>query len=198
MLADLKHRSYPQAPSDVLEAAMAERLAAVAERGLLANWPDDVIALVNGVPITKADVRAAKRERHARNLARKRNPVEPVWRPAFITVFDNGPIFPYGGKWTGIQTHKHYWTVERQGDQERLRLRLLIMRAFPLGYLPTLAFYALWQEAFMRQYHHPVAYRPTRHGRVVAWALVRGHDILELRAVRPSISQEILFQMGRT
>ena len=157
---------------------------ATSPRGFLALWPDDVIAVVNGERYTISDKLRAKRERNAHNLANKRRPTEPELKPAFITVFDNGPIIPYGGKWTGIQTHKRYWTVERQGNRDDLQM--MIMQAFPLGLLPDLYFYREWQEAFMHEYHHPVPHREKRHGQVVAWLLLDAGRIIDVYAWRPN------------
>ena len=67
------------------------------KRGLLSLWPNDVIAVVNGEPVTKADVLHAKRKRQARRLEAIRRCTTPQIKPCFVWVFDNGPVIPYGG-----------------------------------------------------------------------------------------------------
>lgn len=148
---------------DDLTAVQAERLseAIASPRGLLALWPADVIAVINGQPITVADKLHAKRERNARNLARKRELPEVVVRPCFVWVFDNGPVIPYGGKWTYIRTLRQSWCIDRRHDAPEWRLKT--METFPCGFLPLLLNYRRWQAAFLQWYH-----RPTRKNTLIA------------------------------
>lgn len=168
MLADTRRRTnHPL--DDLDEDTMRRRLEKICNspRGLLALYPPDVIAIINGEPYTIADRLRAKREKNNRCLACKRMP-DNITLPAHIHVFDNGPICLFGGMWTHIQVNprRRSWTVERVGRKDDLQM--MIMRAFPLGYLPSLSFYRQWQEAFMVAYRYSDTHR-TRHGRVVAW-----------------------------
>lgn len=129
-------------------------------RGFLSNCPPDVVAIINGQPITRTDILRGKQERQARRLAQNRQSFEDVFKPGFVWVFDNGPIFPYGGKWLYVRTLKHKWQIRDD------RTRLLIMSAFPCGLLPMIENYKLWQQTFINFYHRPDS-RP--QGLAVCW-----------------------------
>ncbi len=61
-------------------------------RGFLSNWPPDVIAIVNGEPVTTTDILQGKRKRRRRQLALKRL-TGPVEKPCFIWTFYNDTTF---------------------------------------------------------------------------------------------------------
>jgi hypothetical protein len=137
-------------------------------RGLLFNYPPDVVAVCNGIPITRADILRSKRERQKRELYRKRrNPYETqvIYKPCFVWVFDNGPIFPFGGKWLAIKTLKCEWCKYVSDD-----IKLQAMRVFPLGLNPIIGNYRLWQEKFIEAYHRPTKNRAMGSAMAIAYA----------------------------
>jgi len=126
----------------------------IGPRGFLSNYPPDVIAVINGQPITRADILRGKQERQARQLARKRQPFDYIIKPAFVWVFDNGPIIPYGGKWLYLRTLKQEYQIRDS------RTRLQIMSVFPCGLLPMIENYEIWKQAFISYYCRPDHRRP--------------------------------------
>ena len=68
------------------------------------------MAIVNGRPVTKEDVLAAKRERQRRRLANLRRPTSYQVKPAFVWVFYND-TWIFGGWWLYVRTHKRHWDL---------------------------------------------------------------------------------------
>lgn len=142
----------------------------ISGRGFLSNYPPDVVAVINGNPVTKADILQRKRERQAEELRRKRhNPYEyiTIKKPCFVWVFDNGSAFPFCGKWLAIKTLHREWCKDIRGNAD---LALQAMTIFPLGLSPSMENFGLWQERFIRDYHRPIKNRPTGSGMAVAYA----------------------------
>lgn len=133
-------------------------------RGFLSNWPEDVVAVVNGRPVTKADILERKRRGQERRLARIRQGPDPRIQPCFVWAFYNDTNF-FSGWWLYVRTLKREFRVS---DDQRLK----IMRLFPCGYLPMIENYGAWREAFAKVYHHPTRKRPTRNGLAMARAMV--------------------------
>lgn len=53
------------------------------------TWPKDVAMVVNGEPVTWAEVHAERRKKQAMILERKRRPEEPEVVPAYVWTFFN-------------------------------------------------------------------------------------------------------------
>ena len=136
-------------------------------RGFLANWPEDVVGLVDGRPVTRGDILASKRRRQERQLARKRYSPDPVIKPCFVWVFYNNG-FPYGGWWLYVRTLKNDWQIDRHGTN----LKLPIMKLFPCGVLPIAENFWQWAEAFAAEYHYPTRKRPDKNGLALARAVM--------------------------
>lgn len=123
-------------------------------RGFLSAYPPDVCYVVNGIPITRADILRGKQQRQARLLDRKRRPSESVVKPGLVWVFDNGPIIPYGGTWLYVRTLKKEWRIEDN------QTRLQIMATYPCGLLTMIENYDLWKSRFIKFYNRPDCRRP--------------------------------------
>lgn len=145
-------------------------------RGFLSNYPEDVVAVVNGTPITKADILHNKRQKQQRRLDRIRRSTESIIRPCFVwTFYNEGPF--YGGWWLYVRTLKCYWEV-RDAKQQ-----LKIMQLFPCGYSPVFENFTAWKAEFAKIYHHPTVKRPNNQGMAIARAVVS--DIGNLLDVLP-------------
>ena len=138
------------------------------DRGLLSNYPPDVIAVVNGRPVTTGDMLDGKRRRQRRRLERIRRPVTAVQKPGFVHVFCNHGWFPYGGWWLYIHTSTQKWSLDfrRWGNDGLINKT---MSLFPCGLLPMKENFRMWKPRFAEAYHRPTAKRPTDN----ALALVR-------------------------
>ena len=143
-------------------------------RGFLFNYPPDVVYVVNGHPVTRADILTAKRERQRRELEWKRRNREPVIKPCFIWTFYNDSWI-YGGWWLYVRTLKESYQLRT--DLEHC-LILRIMQLFPCGHLPMLENYNLWKADFARTYHYPITHRPDKNGMAIAWAQISPDGIL--------------------
>lgn len=77
-------------------------------RGFLSNYPPDVIAVINGTPITKGDILDAKRRKQERRLDFIRTSYEPVIKPAFVWEF-HVDAFIYHGWHLYVKTLKKDW-----------------------------------------------------------------------------------------
>jgi len=153
----------------------------LAPRGFLFNYPPDVVMVVNGTPITKSDILANKRTRQVRELENKRRIFSPKIVPCFIWVFDNGPIFPYGGWHLYVKTLKSSWWLRPgrwyfNGDTQAEE----VMNLYPLGLLPIWENFELWATTFAEVYQRPSGKRESQ-GMVIAWAVVSGGQLLEVR-----------------
>lgn len=151
-------------------------------RGLLFNHPADVVCVIDGNPITKADVLQAKRERQGRQLAAKRRDYDPLIKPCFVHVFWTnglGEAGFYRGWWLYINTLHASWNIGPNRDSE---IALKAMRLFPCGYLPMIENFNPWKEAFADMYHRPTLKRPDKQGMAIAWAKVSagGWQLLDI------------------
>lgn len=154
-------------------------------RGFLSNYPADVIYVINGNPITKADLLRAKRERQRRQLVAKRRNWDPLIKPCFVWVFWTnglgGEAGFYRGWWLYINTLHASWNIgTKWGDQRKLALKA--MGLFPCGYLPMIENFNPWKEAFAGMYHRPTLKRPGKQGMAIARAEVsaNGRQILDI------------------
>lgn len=146
-------------------------------RGLLSNYPDDVVCVVNGKPITKSDILYAKRERQRMELAAKRcSSYDSIIKPCFVWTFYNSGLV-YGGWWLYVRTLKESWEIDlrRQGE-----MVLKIMRLFPCGYLPIFENFTPWLAAFAKEYHYPTRKRPVRQGMAVARAVALNDRLVDV------------------
>ena len=126
-------------------------------RGFLQNYPADVVAILNGKPITKGMLLDVKRDRQRRRLATILKPVEPLVYPAFIWTFHNDSWL-YSGWWLYVKTAYRSWqiSVGRRHGQ----FILPIMRLYPCGLLPIAENFSIWKQTFARVY---VRKTHTRH-----------------------------------
>ena len=124
-------------PQEVIRARLAALDFSPGGRGFLTHYPPDVVRVVNGVPVTRSDILAAKRERQARELAWKRRSREDRIVPCFVNVFYN-PHFPYMGWWLYVLTRKSQYGVGFRGVSGTLLLDC--MQVYPCGFLPIAQF----------------------------------------------------------
>lgn len=134
----------------------------------------EIVAIVNGQRITRTDIRRAHQEQQARCLAAKRR-LGPIWIPAFVWVFNNGPVIPYGGSHLYVRTrvndwwisrHYHYWTAHTGGLCEKIR------KIYPCGIEPGAETFREWKLAFMDQHRRPDERWPDGNGMALIRALV--------------------------
>lgn len=147
-------------------------------RGLLQNWPDDVVAVANGKPITRSDILEKKRARQASILANKRRVWGAETVPGFIWTFYN-PHFPYTGWHLYVRTLRASWWIRPDRNPG---LALKIMRLYPCGLLPMLENFSLWKATFANTFPRATAKRPTLQGMTLARVVVesgRAVDIME-------------------
>lgn len=131
-------------------------------RGVLSNFPPDVVAVVNGHPITKGDILDGKRRRQARRLDMIRASYEPITKPAFVWVF-HVDAFIYHGWHLYVHTLKKDWGIS--GDDQMV---LKVMRLFPCGLEPDVNNLRAWKIAFAEAYHYPTQKRPENQGLALA------------------------------
>ena len=136
----------------------------------LSPYPRNTVYVINGHPVTKADILDGKRERQRRELYTKRYDCSPVITPCFIWTFHN-ESFIYHGWWLYVRTHRYGdWNIATDGLYKDFILK--IMTLFPCGYLPVKENYYRWKEAFAAAYHRPAWKRPEKQGMAIAWAKV--------------------------
>jgi len=130
-------------------------------------YPPDVVYVVNGRPVTKADILNYKRERQAKELARKREDSRKIIeKSGYVWTFYNDTPF-YGGWWLYLKTAYHDWNMnENRFGKEWI---VKIMRIYPCGLLPIYENFRQWKAAFAEQYHYATWKRPQKQG----FALVR-------------------------
>lgn len=147
-------------------------------RGFLSNYPEDVVAVVNGKPITKADIRKEKRSHQERRLRAKRRSYEPTIKPCLVWVFWTDGLKPSGffmGWYLYIHSLHNSQGISIQRDR---KLVLKIMRMFPCGYLPIIENFEQWKVAFAAAFHRPTIKRPDKQGMAVAWAVFSSTGII--------------------
>ncbi len=146
------------------------------------NWPPDWVMLVDGVPVTRQQVREGRRQKQADRMERIRN-THTHRRVIRITVryFDQ---FFYGGwqayvDWTGGESH---WA--RRGSY----LADQLMRAFPLtldaAFPVNERDYHTWLQAFAQAYPSGKHDKKPR-GMLKCWATIHGDRIEEFGEIVP-------------
>lgn len=144
-------------------------LAAYQKEG--ASRRDRVVVVVNRQPITIGDILDEKRKKQRRRLNRIRQPCRII-KPCYVWVFDNGPIFPFGGTWLYVRTsRKDYW-IGRSNHAPGIVDE--IMAAFPCGHDDL----DEWKRAFMDQFPRPSDKRKA-NGLALAWCVVSSAGRLE-------------------
>jgi hypothetical protein len=137
-------------------------------RGLLHNWPDDVVFVVNGEPVTKGDILRNKRARQTRRLARVRQNLVPRVVPCFIwTLYVPGPFCM--GWHLYVHSLRNDWEIRAGKNSDFI---LPIMHLYPCGLLPIIENFRLWKETFATQYPRATEKRPNKQGMVLARATV--------------------------
>ena len=149
-------------------------------RGLLSNYPSDVVYVINGQPITKADILAAKRHRQQRELAAKRRVCGPIVKPAFVWVFFNSSDIYYGW-YLYIRTAKQAYSLRGYCFDEKIILK--VMERWPCGCLPFVENLRNWMPAFARQYHRSTRKRPKKQGLAICWVRVERGCVTDVYTV---------------
>ena len=147
-------------------------------RGFLSNYPDDVVYLVNGTAITKADILQYKHACQRRELAAKRRNWSSSIKPCFIWVFWTNGLGDTGffrGWWLYIHTLKFSREIGLKQDR---KLALKVMKLFPCGYLPLVENFELWKAVFATAYYRPTKKRPDKQGMTVAWVEISSSNII--------------------
>jgi hypothetical protein len=125
------------------------------------NWPPGVACIVNGQPVTYADIRANKIEKQRRRLERIMGCEGTLRRAAHVWVFFV-PGWIYGGWHLYIRTIKDQWWIRECDD-----LALSIMAMFPCGLLPMRENFHAWKIAFAQAYAR--AAKGRKQGMVACW-----------------------------
>ena len=115
------------------------------------TWPRDVAAVVDGRPVTWAEVHAARRKDQERRLANIRLAELPAISPAYVWTFFNSQAIPYHGWYCYVVTRYERVAVNFRGFETSLARS--IMLAIPLGMLPLVENFEAWMEELSRQ--HP-------------------------------------------
>ena len=132
------------------------------------NWRPDVAMVVNGKPVTWAEVHENRRKRDERNVGWKRRVEEPAILPAYVWTFFNRQSIPYHGWYCYVVTRHDDIAVNfLRFDRE---LAESIMRAVPLGVSPTEANFERWMRKFAKQHPRPRHPKdPRQAGSIVGW-----------------------------
>jgi hypothetical protein len=139
--------------------------------------PPDVVAVIHGEVITKADVLETKRRRQREHLAQLRHCRKPIIKPCFVWTF-KVEYWAYHGWHLYIRTLKHDWWLRDQWSDRKIILK--IMSLFPCGLLPMWLNFYSWKRVFAECYPRSTEKRPTKQGMVQAWALVEGRELLDV------------------
>jgi hypothetical protein len=136
-------------------------------------WPPDVAYLVDGRPVTWAEVHHARRLDQARCLNRKRQVAPPRVQPCYVWTF-LVPGWLFGGWWCYVVTRRQEQPVEWQttgrfGRPYGPALAESIMRAVPLELFPLRENWDRWKARLAERHprHHPRDPRPA--GSIVGW-----------------------------
>lgn len=134
------------------------------------DWPDNVVRVIDGEPITVEDLLEIKQKKQRRQLKHKRLSYEPKVKPCYIWTFYNKG-FPYGGWWLYVKTHKKEYPLDF--TQPRKDLVIKAMQMYPCGLLPIWENFRRWKQEFGKRYHRPTQKRPKNQGMALAWAKVK-------------------------
>lgn len=137
-------------------------------RGFLQNYPEDVIAVVNGIPITKADKVRAHQRRQRHQLDAKRRSFQDRELPCFVRVY-YVPVFPFMGWWLYVDTAYRSFNVDRLFDQRRLALQAMTL--WPCGLLPITENYDRWKQVVADYYPWPASGK-SRRGQILGRAVI--------------------------
>lgn len=150
------------------------------------NWSADIVAMVDGEPVTVHDVRRHKRERQQRHLARKRETLA-CWRAAQVCVF-YVPCFPYQGWHVYLRTHNQRWYLNGNRPEHWIvppfaDIKQQIMRTYSFGLLPLRENFRTWKETFARTYGKP---RDTTEGIAYGWVWIEHSQPRHYKPAEPT------------
>ena len=130
------------------------------------NWPPEWASLVDGKPVTFAELKAARIERQKAHMDLITDDGIPLRRAAHIWTFFV-PGWIYGGWHLYIRTIKNDWWIKNRysGDWELIER---IMKQFPCGLLPLPENFGAWKSAFAKEYRR-VSPRRRKQGMVACW-----------------------------
>ncbi|MGD8777708.1 MAG: hypothetical protein PVH88_01970 [Ignavibacteria bacterium] len=128
------------------------------------------------IAVTWDEVHKERAEIQASNLEYIRR-IDTQIKPGFIWVFDNGPIFPYGGKWHYVKTFNEQFPLNFIG--EKIELILKCMNLFPCGVLPLIENHELWMKEFIKQYRKPNK-RRKKQGLKKVWCKINHNNLIDV------------------
>jgi len=141
------------------------------------KWPADVACLVDGEPVTWAEIRKTRRERQERIMRWKRRCDPPRIVPCYIWAFCV-PGWIYGGWHCYVVTLCQGETQEQPVNFGRggrfatfkgPALAESIMREIPLGFLPLAENWERWVAEFAKRYPRRHPHDPRKAGSRVGW-----------------------------
>lgn len=126
------------------------------------KWPKEIARIVNGVPVTWAEIHTGKVEQQRKHLARIRAIEDPIVRPCYVWTFFNEQDFPYHGWYCYIVTRN----LKSFGDVTEAHavnfrglhacLAKSIIRSLPVGtsrgLLPLEDQFIEWMPEFTNRY----------------------------------------------
>lgn len=154
------------------------------------KWPKDIACVVNGKPVTWAQVHEARRKRQAERLERIRLAEEPIVVPAYVWTFFNKQFIAYYGWYCYVVTRNRQSfggptsTIAVNFRGFNTELALSIMQAVPMGLLPSVENFERWMQLLAKR--HPRKKPrgdPRRAGSIVGWLYRRDRFTLE----KPSV-----------
>jgi hypothetical protein len=150
-------------------------------RGLLGNYPPDVVCVVNGRPVTKGDILDGKREKQRDILQRIERNDHPEIRPCYVWVFYNdGWLFHGWYLYVRTGRRNECWAMNFQASRYE-KLIPEIRNLFPCGVLPLPELFDEWAQAFSMQYARPTQKRSHHQGMVIARAVVGRGELIDVR-----------------
>jgi hypothetical protein len=126
------------------------------------QWPKDIACIIDGEPITFAQLKAEKISRQRLRLQRIRGSDVPTRQAAYVWTFEVEVDFPYGGWHLYIRSLRNSWWLHWEDD-----LAQNIMQMFPCGLAPIRENFYSWKIAFGKSMSRPGRFR--NQGLLIGW-----------------------------
>lgn len=147
------------------------------------HWPKHIAQLVDGKPVTFAELLDRKREWQAERLRRKLfNWNAQETRAAYLWTFYQPGLFgfAYMGWWAYIRTLNNSYKISPRDIGRPFALS--VMSQFPCGVLPLPENFRQWAEAFGQTYSRPGRFE--KQGLVLGWIHLHRGDPEQFVPVR--------------
>ena len=140
------------------------------------NLPKNIAYKINNKFVTYEEIKKEKIKKQKRHLEYKRSINIIIEKPCYLWVFYNDTFF-VGGWWLYLRTSKGDISLNFRCRNKELKL--MAMKAYPLGYLPIEENFYKWMVEFEKVFHKDSDKRK-KNAIALATARIKNGQLIEI------------------